>query len=293
MNGILNINKPLNKTSFSIVAMVRQWTGEKHVGHAGTLDPMATGVLPVCIGQATRLVEYLMDTSKTYQAEIEFGITTDTYDMEGKVTERTDISGITRQQVETSLDSFRGLITQTPPMYSAVKHHGRPLYELARAGVVVERKSRSAMIYSIDLIDWQPPLATVKVVCGKGTYIRSLAHDLGQMLACGASLRSLVRLNCGIFDIANAVTPDELKEACDAGYWGKLLYPIDSILAHWQAVVVGQETEHLIRSGTMIAMAGGRPNGEFCRAYTQCGILLGILQFDIETGMWHPDKVFM
>ena len=151
MDGILNINKPAGKTSFNIVAMVKRLTGEKRVGHAGTLDPMATGVLPICLGQATRLVEYLMDTTKTYRAEIELGVSTDSYDREGIITQRGDASGITLEQLETALNSFRGVITQIPPMYSAVKHQGKPLYQLARAGINVERKSRTAKIYSLEI----------------------------------------------------------------------------------------------------------------------------------------------
>jgi len=275
--------------------MVKRWTGERRVGHAGTLDPMATGVLPVCVGQATRLVEYLMDTTKTYQAEIELGITTDTYDAEGQITQRMDASGITRESVATALASFLGLITQIPPMYSAIKHHGKPLYELARTGVTIERKPRPARIHSIELKDLQLPLVTLEVVCGKGTYIRSLAHDLGQMLGCGASLKNLIRMRCGIFDIADTITPDQLKEACRTGYWASLLYPMDSILAHWQAVIVGEERERAIRNGTAVLLEAEVlvPDGGFCRAYTQCGILLGILRFDSEKGMWHPEKVFM
>jgi tRNA pseudouridine55 synthase len=293
MDGILNINKPSGKTSFDVVTMVKRWTGEKHVGHAGTLDPAATGVLPVCIGQATRLIEYLMDTRKTYLAEVELGVTTDTYDMEGKVTRRADVSGIKREQVDKALDSFRGQIMQTPPMYSALKHQGKPLYELARAGVEIERKARPAMIYSIEMKDWQLPLVTIEVVCGKGTYIRSLAHDLGQLLNCGATLKNLSRLTCGVFDIAGSITPDELEEACRAGYWESLLYPLDSILTRWQAVVVGQEMEQFIRNGKMIPLTGGTTVEPYCRAYTQCGQLLGVLQFDNESGMWHPEKVFI
>ena len=198
MDGILNINKPAGKTSFAVVAMVKRLTGEKHVGHAGTLDPMATGVLPVCLGQATRLVEYLMDTTKTYRAEIELGVSTDSYDREGAVTQKCDASAVTLAQIETALNSFRGVITQIPPMYSAVKHQGKPLYELARAGIDVERKARTAKIYSLEIRDWQNPFLTIEVNCGKGTYIRSLANDLGQALGCGATLSALERSRCGI-----------------------------------------------------------------------------------------------
>jgi len=184
VDGILNINKPWGKTSFSIVAIVKRLSGERRVGHAGTLDPTATGVLPICLGQATRITEFLVDATKAYQAQIELGVTTDTYDASGKITQKRDPSEISQSQLESALTSFRGLIQQTPPMYSAVKYQGKRLYELARAGIKVDRESRPAKIYHLELIDWQPPSVTLEVVCGKGTYIRSLAHDLGQILGC-------------------------------------------------------------------------------------------------------------
>ena len=289
--GILNINKPRGKTSFSVVALVRRLTGEKRVGHAGTLDPVASGVLPVCIGQATRLVEYLIDTTKTYRAEIELGITTDTYDAEGKVTQRADVSGITRKQVEAALGTFYGEITQTTPAYSAVKYHGKPSYVLARAGIAIVPKKRLARIDRIEVIDWQSPVVTVEIDCGKGTYIRSLANDLGQMLGCGAYLRNLVRLRCGIFDIADSVTPDGLEEAFRIGYWERLLYPMDSVLIRLPAVVIGEENERAICNGKAVPLEEFS-SGDLCRAYNQCGNLLAVLRFDTERGLWQPEKVF-
>ena len=295
MDGILNINKPERKTSYSIVAMVKRLTGEKHAGHAGTLDPMATGVLPVCLGQATRLVEYLMDTTKTYRAEIELGVSTDSFDREGTVTQQEDTSGITLKQLETTLNSFRGVITQIPPMYSAVKHQGKPLYELARAGIDVERKSRTAKIYSLELNSWENPILHIEVTCGKGTYIRSLANDLGQVLGCGAMLKNLERSRCGIFDIKEAITPEHFEEACRVGYWESLLYPMDSILSLWETVIVGEEKAQAIRNGALLTLTENTSNKvetEFCRAYTWDGSLLGILRFDTVKQQWQPEKVF-
>jgi len=144
--------------------MVKRLSGERRVGHAGTLDPTAIGVLPVCLGQATRITEFLVDATKTYQAQIELGVTTDTYDASGKITQKRDPSEISQSQLESALTSFRGLIQQTPPMYSAVKYHGKRLYELARAGIKVDRESRPTKIYHLELIDWQPPLVTIEVV---------------------------------------------------------------------------------------------------------------------------------
>jgi len=303
MDGILNINKPWGRTSFSIVAMVRRLTGERRVGHAGTLDPAATGVLPVCLGQGTRIVEFLVDATKTYRAQIELGVATDTYDASGRITQQGDTSGISREQVEAALNSFCGLILQIPPMYSAVKYQGKPLYELARAGITVERRSRQTKIHCLELIEWQPPIATIEVVCGKGTYIRSLAHDLGQALGCGANLKSLVRLRCGLFDIRDAVSVPQLEDAFRCGYWQHFIHPIDSVLSHWRAMIVSDEQGRAIRNGRALVLEGDAKGsqqvpteasfGNRCRVYTPGGCLLGVLRFDVERGQWQPEKVFL
>ncbi len=308
MDGILNINKPAGRTSYSIVAMVKRFSGERRVGHAGTLDPAATGVLPVCLGQGTRVIEFLVDTTKVYRAEIELGVTTDTYDASGRITQQIDPSGISREQVAASLASFRGLIRQTPPMYSAVKHQGRPLYKLARAGITVERNSRLAEIHRLGFTDWQPPVVTIEVVCGKGTYIRSLAHDLGQDLGCGASLKSLVRSRCGPFGLKEAISVDQLEDSFRYGYWPQFVYSIDSVLLHWVAMVVNETDGQNIRNGRPVRARNidiiqdrGRFEGDTpaapvlanrCRAYGSDGSFLGVLHFEAETGYWQPEKVF-
>ena len=291
-DGILNVNKPRGRTSFSMVVLVRRLSAEKRVGHAGTLDPMASGVLPVCIGQATRLVEYMLAAGKTYRAAIELGITTDTYDAEGRVTATADASHVTRSQVEKTLASFRGLIEQTAPAYSAVKHHGTPLYKMARAGMIVPARKRQARIDHIELTDWRPPVFTLEIDCGKGTYIRSIAHDLGNTLGCGAYLKDLVRLRVGIFSIGDALTTDEVEEAFRTGYWQELLYPMDSVLTELPAVVAGEEKEKAICSGKTVALDGVPAGAELVRAYNQCGNLMAVLKRDASTGLWHPEKVF-
>ncbi len=305
MDGILNINKPLGNTSFSIVAKVKRLSGERRVGHAGTLDPAATGVLPVCLGQGTRIVEFLMESTKTYRAQIELGVATDTYDATGKITQKGDPSRISQEQLASALASFCGLIPQIPPMYSAVKHHGQPLYKLARAGINVERKSRLAKIYRLELTDWQSPVATVEVECGKGTYIRSLAHDLGQSLGCGANLKSLIRLRHGFFDIKDAITVPQLEDAFRYQYWQHFVYPIDIVLLHWAAVVVDDDTSQTIMNGHPLILKN--PNGSektnypqrppsvkssYCRVYTPDGGFLGVLRFNPERGEWQPEKIF-
>lgn len=299
MDGILNINKPRGKTSFSIVAMVKRLSGEKRAGHAGTLDPEASGVLPVCIGKGTRIIEFLVDTTKTYRARIEFGVATDTYDNSGRITRQGDITGINRKQIEAALGSFRGSIQQIPPMYSAVKHRGQPLYKLARAGISVERKSRTAVVHRLELISWRTPVATLEVECGKGTYIRSLAHDLGQVLGCGAHLKSLIRTRCGLFDISEAVSISQLESAFSYGYWQHFVYPMDMVLQQYQAIVVNDATEALIRKGSPVVLEpdspdeNGLPGRKHCRAYSLDGRFLGILRHVPEKGVWQPKKVLV
>jgi len=308
VDGILNISKPQGKTSFSAVVTVRRLTGERRVGHAGTLDPEATGVLPICLGQGTRVTEFLMDTTKVYRGQIELGRATDTYDASGQTTQRGDPSGISQEQFKSALASFRGLTQQIPPMYSAVKHQGKRLYELARAGIQVERKSRPAKIDRLELIDWRPPLVTIEVVCGKGTYIRSLAHDLGQILGCGANLKSLARLRHGPFDIKDAISLTQLENACRRNYWHHYVYPIDIVLLDWAAIIVSDAREQLIRNGNPVVLKGavtGRENGypptpqvagsnskDHCRAYTLDGLFLGVLRFNPKSRQWQPKKVF-
>jgi tRNA pseudouridine55 synthase len=275
------------------------------VGHAGTLDPAATGVLPVCLGQGTRITEFLMEANKTYRAQIELGVATDTYDATGKITQKGDPSRISQEQLASALASFCGLIPQIPPMYSAVKHHGQPLYKLARAGINVERKSRLAKIYHLELLDWQPPVATVEVECGKGTYIRSLAHDLGQSLGCGANLKSLIRLRHGFFNIKDAVSVSQLEDAFRYQYWQHFVYPIDIVLLHWAAVVVDDDTSQAIMNGHPLILKNHngsektgylqRPSSvksSYCRIYTPDGCFLGVLRFNPERGEWQPEKIF-
>lgn len=293
MDGILNIDKPPGRTSFSIVAQVKRLSGAKRAGHAGTLDPEASGVLPVCLGRGTRVIEFLMDTSKGYSAEIELGIATDTYDAAGQVTRHGDASLITLEQVEAALGQFRGSIRQTPPMYSALKREGRPLYELARAGITVERQSRPVQIHRLEITGWNPPLLNLDIGCSKGTYIRSLAHDLGEALGCGAHLKNLVRTRCGIFGIEGAISMPRLEEAFAQGYWEHFLHPIDSVLQHHAAAVVNEDTELMIKHGKPVELQVNAQNtADYCRAYSLDGRFLAILRHLPDTDLWQPRKVF-
>lgn len=295
VDGILNINKPPGRTSFSIVSLVKRLSGVRRVGHAGTLDPAATGVLPVCLGQGRRVVPFLHDTAKVYKAQVELGVTTDSYDATGNITATGDPTGLSRQHLLSALDSFRGLIQQTPPMYSAIKHGGRPLYELARAGIEVERKSRPVQIYRLELKRWQPPVATIEVECSKGTYIRSLAYDLGQLLGCGAHLKSLSRLRYGCFSLEDAVSLPRLEDGFRHGYWQQFVYPIDIVFQDWAAVVVDDAAAADVRNGRPVELKPGdspKPGVERLRVYNGDGRFLGVLTFNREKGHWRPGKVF-
>ena len=305
MNGILNINKPEGPTSFNIVSRIKKLTGEKRVGHAGTLDPSASGVLPVCFGNGTRVIEYLMDSTKDYRAEIEFGITTDTYDAAGSITSIKDSSSVNRNQVETALNRFLGEIQQVPPVYSALKNKGKPYYKLARAGIDVKIESRPVVIHSITIREWHPPVVMIDVTCGKGTYIRSIAHDLGQIIGCGAHMKSLVRRRYGPFSLYNTVSLNELEQSLSGSYWQRYIHPIDSVLLHLRAIVVNDDTRQAIQHGRTIdnitnhaqILKGQSQPVEFeethCRVYGLDGRFLGILRYVTETEQWQPEKVFI
>ena len=299
IDGILNLLKPPGKTSFQLVSLIRRLASEPRVGHAGTLDPYATGVLPVCLGQGTRVVEFMADAPKTYRAEIQLGAVTDTYDATGKVMKTCDPSSVTYGQVKEVLNTFQGAMEQIPPMYSAIKHQGEPLYRLARRGIEIPRRPREVQIYHSELVEWQPPVFTVEVECSSGTYVRSLAHDIGQKLGCGAFVSELARLRYGRFDIGQAVPLASLEEAFHRGYWLKLLYPIDEVLLDWTAVIVDEGNENSIRNGRSVILEGvDSPKdsqkrwGEWCRAYSADGYLLAVLRWQMDHGSWHPAKVF-
>jgi tRNA pseudouridine55 synthase len=293
VDGIFNVDKPAGLTSFGVVAAVRRLSGEKRVGHAGTLDPDATGVLPVCLGKGTRVVEYLSEAGKSYRATIRLGVTTDTYDASGTVTTTSDISGITREQVETALDSFRGRIQQTPPMFSALKSAGRPLYALAREGKTIERPSRAVTIHRLELTGWAPPELTLDIDCSKGTYVRSLAHDLGQALGCGAHLAGLVRTRVGPFSIDDSVTVETIESAFRDGTAAARLAPIDSVLGDMEAVTLTPDEIEAVVRGQTLDRELGDGGGRYRRAYGPDGAFIGILHRDKETGRWRPRKVFV
>src|SRR5213080_1069477 len=230
MDGILNINKATGMTSHDVVAKVRKILRQKRVGHTGTLDPAASGVLPICIGQGTRVAEYLSEGGKAYQAEIIFGVVTDTYDTEGTVIRTAPVAELTLPQIEAALSHFLGPQIQLPPRYSAIKIQGQPAYKRARAGEEVALEPRPITITTLTVLAWNSPRLTLAIECSKGTYIRSLAYDLGEQLGCGAHLAALIRTRSGPFLLSESITLDQLSEAAASGTIDKYLYPIDSVL---------------------------------------------------------------
>jgi len=295
MNGIFNIDKPQRMTSHDVVARVRRIIGQRRVGHAGTLDPMATGVLPVVVGTATRLVEYLADADKAYRATLMLGITSDTYDREGTLTPtRYEGSMPSRQELDTALERFRGEIEQLPPMHSAVKVGGKKLYELARQGVEIERQARRVTITRLDVEVYRPPILQIFVECSKGTYIRSLAHDLGAVLGTGAYLDALVRTRHGPFTLEEATTLEGIEAAMQQDTWQESLYPPEHILAGWQTYITTPQEERDLIQGKPLQLAapqdGARP---MMAAKTSAGELLAVLYWDSGREVWQPKKVFM
>lgn len=259
MDGILNVDKSSGPTSHDVVARLRKALRMKRIGHAGTLDPSASGVLVVCVGNATRIAEYLVDWRKAYQAEAVFGAETDSQDESGSVLRETDCSHLTRESVEAVLARFVGRIQQVPPMLSAVHHKGRRLYELARAGEVVERAPRSVAVYSLRLADFNPGVrsrAVLDVECSKGTYIRTLCADIGRALDCGGYMSSLVRTAVGRFGLADAVTVETVEEKASAGRLGDILHPIDEVLEEMPSAKVSDADAHRVANGVAVPTAG-------------------------------------
>ena len=302
MNGILNINKATGMTSHDVVATIRRLLKEKRVGHAGTLDPAASGVLPICVGQATRVAEYLSDSGKAYLATILFGTVTDTYDAEGTILRTSNTDALTLQSVEEALKHFLGPQVQVPPRYSAIKLYGQPAYKRTRSGEDIELPPRPIVIYSLQVSGWNPPFVTLAIECGKGTYIRSLAYDLGEYLGCGASLHSLVRTRSGPFLLSESITLDQLAGALTAqtpqGGDGlsQFLYPADKALEHYPALRVNAATVERVLHGNAFNHPYGMnmtQAGNVARVYSDTGHFIAIAVWDTEQEVWKPRKVFM
>lgn len=256
MDGIINVYKEAGFTSHDVVAKLRGVLGQKKIGHTGTLDPMATGVLPVCCGKATKVCELLADRDKTYQAVCQLGIVTDTQDITGTVLEENSIKNVSEEEVTNAVASFLGESTQLPPMYSALKVNGRKLYELAREGKTVERKPRPIKISKIDILQMNldEQVFSLEVTCSKGTYIRTLCHDIGQKLGVGAALQNLVRTRVGKFMIGDALTIEEIERMVsdDREAFLRQVYPVDSLFEGYAKVQVKESCAKKLVNGNIL-----------------------------------------
>ena len=297
MDGIINIYKEKGYTSHDVVAKLRGILRMKRIGHTGTLDPDAEGVLPVCIGRATSLCEYLTDKDKEYEAVVHLGIITDTLDMSGDIIERNN-PVCTKAQIEDVLTHFTGEIMQVPPMYSAIKFNGKKLYELARKGKEVERKARRITIYELEILGMELPNVTIRVLCSKGTYIRTLCHDIGQKLGCGAAMQSLLRTRVERFTLADARRLDEIKEFWEKDEIGRILLPVDAMFETLPAITVTPFFLTALQNGNPLYLRqikgkSGWMDGEQTRVYDEAGKFYGIYAFLAMKGRFQPVKMFL
>lgn len=261
MNGILVVDKPAGISSNDVVQQAKRLFGAQKVGHTGSLDPLATGVLPLCFGEATKFSQYLLDADKKYWAQVRLGITTETGDADGEVIAQADASSVTPAQAVAALETFVGEIEQIPSMYSALKHQGQPLYKLARKGIEVERAPRQVSIYSAELLQFSEASIELRVHCSKGTYIRSLAEDLGAALGCGAHVSALRRSAAGPYEEGQATTLAELCETNDMQEMDALLLPVSSAVDSWPAVRLHEDTAHYVRQGQPVQVAHAPTDG--------------------------------
>jgi tRNA pseudouridine55 synthase len=297
ISGILVVDKPVGLTSHDVVEIVRKGTNIRRAGHTGTLDPRASGVLVILIGPAVRLSEFVSASDKRYQAILRLGGTTDTYDADGRFTRPTTSAPIdvTEQQFEEVLSRYVGEIEQTPPPYSAVKVQGRKAYEMARQGEEVQLEPRIINVYHLEVLEWAPPEVVIDVHCSSGTYVRSLANDVGTALGCGAYLVGLRRTKSGRFSLRDAVPLRKLQEAFTAGNWYQYLIPAAEALAEWPAIELNPDQVEEVKHGHRVKAEPEAKPG-LVRGVSMAGELIAIMDLvtgeDGVTPEWQPKKVF-
>ncbi|MCM1135507.1 MAG: tRNA pseudouridine(55) synthase TruB [Clostridium sp.] len=308
-HGMINVYKEAGYTSHDVVARLRGICKQKRIGHTGTLDPDAVGVLPVCLGNGTRLCDMVQDRQKEYVAKFRLGVTTDTQDISGTVLRQREVN-VDPEEVRNVAASFVGEYYQLPPMYSALKVGGKKLCDLARAGKEVERKPRPVTIYSLEFLEIKHPDYTIKVVCSKGTYIRTLCHDIGEMLGCGGVMTGLTRTKAGEFAIEDALTLDELQKLADAGKLAEAVIPVEKMFASLPALCVKESAFKALKNGNPIRIEDvaeleeGKAerlqdareeedvDGQEFRVYSHRQIFYGVFRFEKERGIYTPVKMF-
>lgn len=295
IHGIINVYKEKGFTSHDVVAKLRGIVGQKKIGHTGTLDPDATGVLPVCLGKATKLCDLLTDKNKTYEAVLLLGKTTDTQDITGEVLEEKSTEALTEEKVREAIEGFIGDYEQIPPMYSALKVNGKKLYELAREGKVIERKARPVKILDIQILEIDLPKVRMEVSCSKGTYIRTLCHDIGEKLGCGGCMESLIRTRVSTFRIEDAKTLDEIETLKQEGKLAELLVPIDAMFPFYPKITVKDDWKAFAKNGNpldlkMLKEACGQDEETRVRLYDESGKFIAIYQW--KEKKYHIVKMF-
>lgn len=290
VSGVLVVDKPVGLTSHDVVQIIRRGTGIRRAGHTGTLDPRASGVLVVLIGPAVRLSEYVSASDKRYQATIHMGSRSDTYDTEGTITESGMPVNVTEDEFNELIKGYIGEVEQTPPPYSAVKVKGKKAYDYARQGEEVEIEPRMIQVYSLDVLEWLPPEVVIDVYCSSGTYVRSLANDIGEALGVGAHLVGLRRTKSGQFTLRDAVSLRRLREAFDSGTWAQFLIPAAEALGDWKTITLNADELELVRHGHRLPAEAG--DSGWARAISEQGDLVALLEVVEGEEEWQPRKVF-
>ncbi len=277
INGILLLDKPLGITSNDALQRVKHLYRARKAGHTGSLDPLATGLLPICLGDATKLSAFLLDADKRYRVWVKLGVTTTTADAEGEVLETASTEGVDAARIREILPRFTGEIDQLPPMYSALKHKGERLYKLARQGIEVEREPRSITIFSMELTDWLGDEFILDVHCSKGTYVRTLAEDIGRVAGCGAHVSALRRTGVGPYSDADLVSAEQLEAVRGEGNstLDALLLPMESALGHWPEVRLTDDAAYYMKKGQAVLVPQAPTEG-WVRIYTKSGVFLGV-----------------
>lgn len=295
INGILNIYKEKGFTSHDVVAKLRGILKQKKIGHTGTLDPDARGVLPVCLGKGTKVCDLLTDKDKTYEAKLLLGVVTDTQDTSGNVLQEKNVD-VTEEKVTEVIESFIGEGEQIPPMYSALKVNGKKLYELARAGIEVERKPRKVTFHKIQILKMDLPEVVIEVTCSKGTYIRTLCHDIGAKLGCGGCMKELLRTRVDIFDIEHSYRLSEIQELAVRKEIEEIVLPVDELFRKYQKVTVKKEMDKLVHNGNALqkqdCMMCGFGDEASIRVYDSMEQFIGIYQWNAQRKLYVPRKMF-